>query len=413
LLLAGLLIPVATLADPAGEAALRALRDQATEIHSRVEAAQRPAWLDANPHEAARAAGEALGSGQIERFRKGRLEVSACRDLGQLCSSLSEGNESAIAGAGIPTDSPPTALAAGHITLTVLISRSLGSAQLREVFALAAGLPGVQVAFRGVAEDESLMDFVRQIHGLLAGLDPLPEVVLDPTPFAAAGIDIAPVMIASGPEGELARVAGLADPAWLRARVLAGERGDLGIRGPVEAVSEPDLIAELHRRLAALNLTRLREHAIGRFWSHVAFVPLPAAAEARVRTVDPTLTAAADVRTADGTLLVRAGDRVNPLDRLPFTQRLVVFDAADARQVATAERLGREADNRRVMYLASGLDRTAGWDGLAVVEDRLDAPVYLLTPEVRARFALERVPAFVEAQGTVFRVAEVPPEEMP
>jgi conjugal transfer pilus assembly protein TraW len=65
------------------------------------------------------------------------------------------------------------------------------------------------------------------------------------------------------------------------------------------------------------------------------------------------------------------------------------------------------------MYLASGLDRTAGWDGLAVVEDRLDAPVYLLTPEVRARFALERVPAFVEAQGTVFRVAEVPPEEMP
>jgi conjugal transfer pilus assembly protein TraW len=295
----------------------------------------------------------------------------------------------------------------------VLVSRSLGAAQLKEIFAFASDTPRSRVAFRGVAEDESLMDFVRQIHALLAGLDPIPEVVLAPTPFTAAGVDIAPVLIASGPEGELARVGGLADPAWLRARVLAGERGDLGIRGPVEAVSEPDLIAELHRRLAALDLTRLREQAIGRFWSRVAFEPLPVAAEARVRTVDPTLTAAADIRTADGTLLVRAGDRVNPLDRLPFTQRLVVFDAADARQVATAQRLGREAGNRRVMYLASALDRTAGWDGFAPVEDRLDAPVYLLTPEVRARFALERVPAFVEAQGTLFRVAEVPPEDSP
>jgi conjugal transfer pilus assembly protein TraW len=426
LLLAGLLIPVAALADPAGEAALRSLRDEAAAIHRAVEAAERPAWLAANPHEAARVAGEALGTAQSERFREGLPAMSACRDLGQLCppdtpsgtlgsdlAAIAGAASGLMAGEGRDVNPSKSASAADTITITVLVSRSLGSAQLREILALAAGLPAVQIAFRGVAEDESLMDFVRQTHSLLAGLDPIPEVVLDPTPFHTAGIDLAPVLIATGPDGELARVAGLADPAWLRARVLAGERGDLGIRGPVEAVSEPDLIAELQRRLAALDLTRLREQAIGRFWSQVAFEPLPVAAEARMRTVDPTLTAAADIRTADGTLLVRVGDRVNPLDRLPFTQRLVVFDAADARQVATAERLGRETDGRRVVYLAAALDRTTGWAGLAAVEDRLDAPVYLLTPDVRARFALERVPAFVEAQGTLFRVAEVPPEDSP
>jgi conjugal transfer pilus assembly protein TraW len=403
LVLVAMLGPFAVHGNGGTDAALRALRDEAAAIHRAVEAAERPTWLDANPHEAARAAGETLGAAQSERFREGLPVMSACRNLGQLCPT-DRAQE---------TSGPEPAADTQDITLTVLVSRSLGSAQLREVFALAAGLPGVRVAFRGVAEDESLMDFVRQIHALFADLDPIPEVVLDPTPFHTAGVDIAPVLIASGPEGELARVAGLADPAWLRDRVLAGERGDLGIRGPVEAVSEPDLIAELQRRLAALDLTRLREQALERFWSRVAFEPLPVAAEARVRTVDPTLTAAADIRTADGTLLVRAGDRLNPLDRLPLTQRLVVFDAADARQVATAERLGREADGRRVVYLAAALDRTAGWDGLAAVEDRLDAPVYLLTPEVRARFALESVPAFVEAQGSVFRVAEVPPEDSP
>jgi len=88
----------------------------------------------------------------------------------------------------------------------------------------------------------------------------------------------------------------------------------------------------------------------------------------------------------------------------------VVFDATDERQVATARLLGREAGERRVLYLVTQLERSRGWEGLTSVEDVLDAPVYLLTPDVRARFALERVPAFVEARGRVFIVAEVPPE---
>jgi len=195
--------------------------------------------------------------------------------------------------------------------------------------------------------------------------------------------------------------------------VLAGERGDLGVRGPVKAVTEPDLIAELQRRLAVLDLEKLREHALERYWQRVAFEDLPVAAEPRTREIDPTITAPRDVHTADGTLLVRAGETLNPLDRLPFTQRLVVFDASDERQMATAKRLGREAGELRVTYLATRLERRLGWQGLTSVEDTLDSPVYLLTPDVRARFALERVPAFVEARGNHFLVAEVPPEARP
>jgi hypothetical protein len=81
-------------------------------------------------------------------------------------------------------------LRAEDIRITVLVSRSLGPAQLKEIFAFAADTPRVRVAFRGLAEDESLMDFVRQVHGLLAGIEPVPEVVLDPKPFAAAKMDI-------------------------------------------------------------------------------------------------------------------------------------------------------------------------------------------------------------------------------
>jgi conjugal transfer pilus assembly protein TraW len=404
---------------------LRALRDRAGAIQSWVESAKRPAWLDGNPRDEARAAGAALGSQQRERFHEGLPPVSACRDLGQLCPdatadaasesppAIPTGQKGAGSHEGSDRGPNKTALRAEDIRLTVLVSRSLGAAQLKEIFAFAADTPRARVAFRGVVEDESLMDFVRQIHGLLRGIEPVPEVVLDPTPFAAAAVDIAPVLLAEGPDGELARVAGLADPLWLRARVLAGERGDLGVRGPVKGVTEPDLIAELQRRLAAVDLEKLRGHALERYWQRVAFEALPVAAEPRTREIDPTITAPRDVHTADGTLLVRAGEMVNPLDRLPFTQRLVVFDASDERQVATARRLGREAGELRVTYLATRLERRLGWEGLTSVEDALDAPVYLLTPDVRRRFALERVPAFVEARGNVFLVAEVPPEAAP
>jgi conjugal transfer pilus assembly protein TraW len=279
---------------------------------------------------------------------------------------------------------------------------------LREIFALASDLPGVRVVFRGVAEGERLMDFIAGIHALLRELDPVPEVVLDPTPFREVGLDVAPVLIARGPEGELARVAGLADPAWLRARVLAGARGDLGMLGPIAAVTEPDLIAELQRRLAALDLEKLREQAIARYWQRRSFEELPAATVPRTREIDPTIRAAADVPLPDGTLLVKAGETVNPLDRLPFTQRLVVFDASDPRQVAIAKRLGAAAGTPRVTYIATRLDRERGWESLASVEDTLDAPVYLLTPDVRRRFALERVPTTVEARGRVFVVTEHP-----
>ena len=423
MLAAGLCAPRAV-ADPGRDEALRALRDQAGAIQSSVESADRPAWLGANPQDGARAAGEILGRQQHERLREGLPVVSACRDLGQLCPPVAPEPVSGpapgalagqLAGQGRDEGSVPgaSALGAEDITLTVLVSRSLGAAQLKEIFAFAADTPRVRVAFRGVAEDESLMDFVRQIHGLLAGVEPVPEVVLDPTPFAAAGVDIAPVLLAQGPDGELARVAGLADPQWLRARVLAGERGDLGVRGPVKGVSEPDLIEELQRRLAALDLGKLREQALARYWQRVAFAELPVAAEPRTREIDPTITAPRDVRTADGTVLVRAGERVNPLDRLPFTQRLVVFDASDERQVATAQAPG--TGGRRAARGVSG--QPSGppfWLGRArSVEDTLDAPVYLLTPDLRERFALERVPAFVESRGRVFVVAEVPPEARP
>jgi len=391
-------VPAACADDALG---LRAIRDQAHALDAAARTASPPAWLRLTPATAGAAAGDDLGRSALARMQEAPAAVSACTDLGQLCGSAQA--------AGGPVTRPA---AAPDVTYTILVSRSLGADALRTIFRAATGRD-VRFLFRGVAPGEPLMEMIKAIHTLLDGIDPVPNVAIDPTVFREAGATVVPLLIARGPAGELARVTGLSAPAWLREQIQAGARGDLGVRGPAVAISEADLIEELQRRAAALDLDALRAGALQRFWQRASFDTLPVVTAPRERIIDPTLTASADVRLPDGTTAIQAGQTVNPLDHVPFSHRLIVFDASDPRQVATAHRLGETASAQRPLYLATAFDRALGWDGLRTVEDRLDEPVYLLTPDVRTRFGLERVPALVEARGRVFVVHEVLPDDLP
>ncbi len=384
--------------DPMG---LRAIRDQAQALDASARTTPPPTWLGLTPATVGAAAGDDLGRQALSRMQEAPPAVSACKDLGRLCGADKDAAE-------------PVARPAERqgVTYTVLVSRSLGTEALRAIFRAATGRD-VRFLFRGVAPGERLMDMIKEIHALLDGIDPVPAVEIDPTVFRAAGATVVPLLIARGPDGELARVTGLTAPAWLREQLQGGARGDLGVRGPAAAISEVDLIEELQRRVAALDMDALREGAIKRYWQRATFDTLPVVTEPRERTIDPTVTASADVVLPDGTKVIQAGASVNPLDHVPFTHRLIVFDASDQRQVETARRLGETDSPQRPLYLATRFDRDQGWDGLRTVEDRLDEPVYLLTPDVRTRFALERVPALVEARGRVFVVHEVLPDHLP
>ncbi len=372
--------------------AARAIRDQAAALQQ--QAPLDPAWgegLPAVPRGADAAGGTATGASALDTMWTRLSTGAACRDLGDLCPT-----GAAPAGSPAPPEAP----------FTLLVSRALGTATLRSIFQQASGQP-VRIVFRGVAPDETLGHFLTDLRTALTGLDPVPSVEIDPRPFAAVGASVAPILIATTPDGASARVAGLTDPAWLSAQLRAGARGDLGTRGPTVAISEVDLISELKRRAARIDWNSERDRALGRFWERVAFQALPPVVEARERRIDPTLVAGADITLPDGQRLVSAGERVNPLEQLAFRYRLIVFDASDPRQVALAHREGQRGDGKLPLYLASALDRTGGWDGLRKMEDAFNDPVYLLTPDVRARFGIERVPSIVEAAGTQFVIREV------
>ncbi|WP_223296654.1 TrbC family F-type conjugative pilus assembly protein [Thiorhodovibrio frisius] len=366
------------------DAKLQAIQAGANAILSHIDGQPLPAWLQqANER-------SSVFATDAETIAK-RARTIIEEETG-FCAS---GSESA--------ENPPAT-----ITFTLFASRSLGDAQLRDIFLFASGQPETRILFRGIGEDESLLDFMATLKPLLQDIDPPPTVLLDPTPFREYDIESVPTLVATGPDGqELARVSGLASTTWLRAALDEDKTGDLGVRGPIREIAERDILELIHQRLARLDFKALGERAVARAFDRLPFEPLPTAGEDRERWIDPTVTAGADVHLPDGTLLVRAGDSVNPLDKVPFTQRLVIFDASDSRQLAFAQSLASDPSDKPTTFLLTGAHRKGGWNALTRVMEQLERRVYLLTPEMRERFSLDRVPAIVEAVGLQFRVQEV------
>ena len=91
---------------------------------------------------------------------------------------------------------------------------------------------------------------------------------------------------------------------------------------------------------------------------------MPVARENRDRLIDLSITAPRDLMTPEGTLIVRAGQTVNPLDKLAFRLCLMVFDATKTAQIESVRRWSCRDQNARVLYLATQLPRQDGWDGL-------------------------------------------------
>lgn len=304
-----------------------------------------------------------------------------------------------------------------HSTL-LFVSLSLHAAGLKDLFALASQRQDVVLVFRGIPEGMKLDQGMAHYQALVSGYDPLPNLVIDPGLFRDFQVDVVPTLVALGGDGErlpdtreVARVAGLSALHWLEQRIAQGERGDQGQRGPVAAIAERDLIEMMQARVAAIDWEARKTAAIERFWQGRVFIDLPPAPQARTRTIDPRVVVTEALRDAQGAVLVEAGTVLNPLDQVPFTQALIIFDPLAPGQLGTLEarlpQLAGQAGIQRLTYLATRMDREAGWEGYTQLSNRFEAPIYLVTPEIVERFELEHTPSIVTSDGQRFVVREL------
>lgn len=306
----------------------------------------------------------------------------------------------------------------------IFASLSLGKVGLQDIFQVATGNPDTVVVFRGIPEGMNLGEGILQMQNIAKEFDPPPNIVINPTLFKEHNVTSVPTIVLMGlpaqPEiddaikserGYYAKVSGLSNPDWLIREASSGREGDLGTRGPVEEISEPDLIEEAQRRAMAIDWDNKKEQAKARFWDNQNFHSFPRAVATQTRRIDPSVYLTNDITTPGGQIVARQGDVINPLEIRPFTQAVIVFDPLDKAQLESIQDLlpdlRKEPGVRKLTFVATQFDKEDGWKSYRSITDYFDAPVFLLTPDLINRFDIQRVPSIITASGKEFLVREI------
>lgn len=268
------------------------------------------------------------------------------------------------------------------------------------------------IVFRGVPENENLGQGIVKLHSLIKDYDPLPNIVIDPTLFQKYNITVAPTIIIKDKDNEIARVSGLVSPNWLLQEIDESDfNGDAGVKGNTVQIIEPDLIEVMKEKMAKINWEEKKQNALNNFWKKQEFLVLPTARTNLIKEIDPSVIVTADIITPDKVVIAKKGDIVNPLDLRPFTHTLIIFNPTSKKQLDLVLSLKDKVTTPNTTFLVTEMDRVKGWDFYREVTDLLDAPVFYLTPDIKARFNIERVPSLVTAKGKVFITKEVAIED--
>ncbi len=339
---------------------------------------------------------EAIGeAATILREQGGASPV--LRDLADQAEAIAEGQ--------LPQSRP---LAMPHERQLILfVSASLGDEALKRAFRAASGDPEVTIVFRGVLPGETLTGVVRRLGEILEEIEPKPNVAIHPKSYRDHRVTLVPTIVepASGRS-----IRGTLLARTFRERADGAPELDLGVVGPVREIAEPDLVALIKAEVAKADIEADAMNAVSSYWRRASFVELPKAIEHRVRRLDPTVTTKNELRDHDGRLLVPAGVTINPLERLPFTSRLVVFDGTDAEELAWAK---EQVDpDRKTILITTKIDRAVGWPAWKRLHEDLGQPVYLLPAKLAERFAIEATPTLIEAapDGQALLITEDVPE---
>ncbi|MDV0787442.1 type-F conjugative transfer system protein TraW [Citrobacter amalonaticus] len=183
---------------------------------------------------------------------------------------------------------------------------------------------------------------------------------------------------------------------------------DLGTWGNVFEPAEQDMLTFIQSRLKGMEqsgeLERLQREATERVKEH-AVRPTPVeglspATEYRSFSWDPTFTVKETITDMKGNVIARKGDKVNPLDKVPFSQVLYFIDGDDKKQLEwTRQQIASQTDFK-IILVKGNIKETS---------DALNERIFFDQSGVLTRkFGFEHIPARISRDGRVMKVEEVP-----
>ena len=188
--------------------------------------------------------------------------------------------------------------------------------------------------------------------------------------------------------------------------------GDLGTHGQTFDIAERDILEMISEQLKRAEASGRMGQLQDEFKRRVqAKVERPNPVPGLVRTVeprswlfDPSIIVPQDFSDHRGRVFARAGQRINPLERLPGFDRILIFlDGDDAAQVDWAVGQLREGGEHRVRLILT--------KGAPMEQMRRRRVQFYFDQEAKlsTHFGIRQVPARVEKDGDKLRISEVRP----
>ena len=224
--------------------------------------------------------------------------------------------------------------------------------------------------------------------------------------FTRFNVQAVPTLIETNAEGETRTARGLPGFDWMSKQ----DAGNLGQRGPVFGITEPDMIEEMQRRMTEYDWEKEKKHAMDNFWaSQKDSMSLPVAEKNTERRIDTSIVSTQDTFHPDGRLIFKKGQVINPQALIPMRHAYILFDATDKKQVEIAKKIGDEilAKQKPVVYLFSKMNTEKGWEHYNQTTELMNAPIYKLNKTIIDRFKIQALPSVVEGQGDAVLVREI------
>lgn len=277
----------------------------------------------------------------------------------------------------------------------VYVSRSMDPGVLKSIVEMARDHQDMDVVFRGLLPGEKINQLAVYL-GSLAHLThdgPLPRISLNPVAFREHHVTVVPTLEKLDRKGNvIASVRGLTSITWLDDQIKHGAHGDLGKYGPVLAIAEEDIEEVLKRQLAKIDLKGAARKSLQAFWSRQPTWPLTRATRDRTRQVDPSVTITDAITAPDGRVLAYPGQRLNPMDVMPFNLVVIVIDVRDPSELKFAASMVKHLGVTPVMVITTA---ETDWQSYQDHVVALGVPVYTLKQDIVDRFALEHIPSVV------------------
>lgn len=169
--------------------------------------------------------------------------------------------------------------------------------------------------------------------------------------------------------------------------------------GPVYPIIEPDwsswLPKQAEKRLKERPLTFSRDQFKNALNRMMPKTHVPEVKVSRRYSVDPSVQVGLPVTDHTGRIVISAGTRVNPLERLPSYRPIVIIDGTKKKQVDWAA----EIQGSPLVLITTG--------DVFDLSRRFGRQIYPAPSALIERFAIERVPAMISSKNGMIEVEEV------